>query len=48
VSVLLVFTALENPPNAACIALKLTLPAPWIVIQFPDASIVATPVLLLL
>jgi hypothetical protein len=48
VSVLLVLIALLNcPATAACAALKLTSPALKIVIQSPDASIVATPVLLL-
>ena len=48
VSVLLVLVALENWfGTAAWVALKLTSPAPTSVIQFPDASIVATPVLLL-
>ena len=47
-SVLLVLVALENWfGTAAWVALKLTSPAPTSVIQFPDASIVATLVLLL-
>ena len=49
VSVLLVLIALVNcPATAACVALKLTSPALTMVIQFPDASIVATLGLLLL
>ncbi len=49
VSVLLVFVALINcPSTAACVALKLTSPAPTKVIQVPEASMVATAVLLLL
>ena len=48
VSGLLVLVALVNwPETAACVALKLTSPSPTIFIQFPDASIVATLVLLL-
>ena len=49
VSVLLLVVALVNrPATASCVALKLTAPTPTTVIQFPEASIVATPVLLLL
>ena len=48
-SVLLVLVARENcPSTAACVAVKLTSPVPTMVIKVPDASIVATPVLLLL
>ena len=49
VSVLLVIVALINcPSTAACVALKLTSPAPTKVIKFPEASMVATAGLLLL
>jgi cytochrome b561 len=48
VSVLLVFIALKYCSAWACVALKLTSPAPTKVIKFPDASMVATAVLLLL
>jgi hypothetical protein len=48
VSVLLVLVALVYWDVAAWVALKLTSPAPTRVIKVPDASIVATPVLLLL
>jgi hypothetical protein len=49
VSVLLLAVALVNcPATASCVALKLTAPTPTTVIQFPEASIVATLVLLLL
>ncbi len=48
VSELLVLVALVNcPETAACVKLKLTSPSPTILIQLPDASIVATPELLL-
>ena len=47
VSVLLVLVALAYWLVAACVALKLTSPAPTRVIQFPHVSIVATDVLLL-
>jgi hypothetical protein len=47
-SVLLALVALVNwPETTACVALKLTSPSPTIFIQFPDVSIVATLVLLL-
>ena len=48
VRVLLVLVALAYRDVAAWVALKLTSPALTSVIQFPDVSIVATPVLLLL
>jgi hypothetical protein len=48
VSVLLVLVALAYCAVAACVAVNVTLPALKSVIQSPDASMVATPVLLLL
>ena len=49
VSVLLLALALVNRPSMpSCVALKLTAPTPTMVIQFPETSIVATPLLLLL
>ena len=47
VSALLVLVAPAYWVVATWVALKLTSPVPTIVIQLPDASIVATPVLLL-
>ena len=48
VSVLLAFVAAAYWAVAACVALKLTSPAATNVIKFPEASMVATAVLLLL
>lgn len=48
VSVLLVLVALSYCAVWACVALKLTSPAPTRVIKLPDASMVATAGLLLL
>ena len=48
VKVLLVTVELKYCAVAACVALKDTSPAPTRVIKFPDASMVATEVLLLL
>ena len=48
VKVLLVTVELKYCADASCVALKDTSPAPTRVIQLPEASMVATEVLLLL